>query len=161
MKRLAKESDGKIRCLGENTEKYITFPVTLNRKVTKIDKGDNDEAKIIPYKLSFIYSFRFLSTLLSSLVDNSAAGLHSDKCIDCKSCLEYMSANDNQWNFIQLILRWFECKKEKYQKDFNKDLINRSASTYEYCNKDINTSIFLIRKGVYPYEYMNIWERIN
>ena len=52
-------------------------------------------------------------------------------------------------------------QKKNYPKDFNKDLINRFASTYEHCNKDINTFIFLLRKGIYRYEYMDSWERFN
>ena len=60
----------------------------------------------------------------------------------------------------QLIYRCFECKKN-YQKDFNKDLINRFAGTYEFCNKDINRFILLLRKGIYPYEYIDSWERFD
>ena len=62
IKQLAKEFDGQFECLGENTEKYITFSVPIKKKL------DND--KTITYKLKFIDSFRFMSTLLSSLVDN-------------------------------------------------------------------------------------------
>ena len=54
----------------------------------------------------------------------------------------------------QLIFRRFEFKKN-YKKDFNKDLIKRFANIYKFCNEDINIFIFLLRKGVYPYEYMN------
>ena len=58
----------------------------------------------------------------------------------------------------QLFLRCFRCKKN-YEKDFNKELIKRFANTYRFCNKDLNKFIFLLRKGVYLYEYMDNWER--
>ena len=60
----------------------------------------------------------------------------------------------------QLIFRCFECKKI-YEKDFNKDLINRFANTYRFCNKDINKFVLLLTKCVYPYEYMDTWESFN
>ena len=66
-----------------------------------------------------------------------------------------MTAKDEQ-----LIFRCFSCKKN-YKKDFNKELIKRFASTYWFCNKDLNKFILLLRKGVYPYEYMDNWERFN
>ena len=74
--------------------------------------------------------------------------IHSDNCTDCKSYLDYMSVEDNQ-----LIFRYFECKKN-YKKDFNKDLINRFANTYEFCNGEINKFVLLLRKVVY---LMNTW----
>ena len=60
--KLAKEFDGQLECLGETTEKYITFTVPISKEL--------DNGKTITYKLKFIDSFRFMSTSLSSLVDN-------------------------------------------------------------------------------------------
>ena len=54
IKKLAEEFKGEFECLGENTEKYITFSVPL--------KKENDNNAKITYKLKFIDSYRFMST---------------------------------------------------------------------------------------------------
>ena len=143
LKELAKEFEGPFECLGENTEKYITFSVPL------------DNGKTITYKMKFMDSYRFMPSSLSSLADNLSGGLHSENCADCKSHLDYMSIKDDK-----LIFRCFECKRN-YEKEFNKELIKRFANMYEFCNKDINKFILLLRKGVYSYEYMDNWERFD
>ena len=96
-----------------------------------------------------------MSTSLSNLLSNLSEGLHNDRCIDCKSCLDYMTTKDEQ-----LIFRCFSCKKN-YEKDFNKELIKRFTNTYKFCNKDLNKFILLLRKAVYLYEYMDTWERFD
>ena len=113
-KELAEEFKGEFECLGENTEKYITFSVPIKEEIKKIDKDGNDKIMKISYKIKFIDNSRFKSSSLSSLVDNLSEGLHSDKCTNCKSCLNYMTTKDEK-----LIFRCFECKKN-YKKDFNK-----------------------------------------
>ena len=40
-------------------------------------------------------------------------------------------------------------------------MIERFANTYEFCNKDIDKFILLLRKSIYPYEYMDNWERFE
>ena len=60
----------------------------------------------------------------------------------------------------KLIFRCFSCKKN-YEKDFNKDLIQRFANVYEFCNGDLNKFILLLRKGVYPYGYIDSWQRFD
>ena len=96
-----------------------------------------------------------MSTSLSKLVKYLSKRLHSNKSIDSESHLDYMSIKDDL-----LIFRCFECKKN-YKKDFNKDVIKRFASTYEFCGGEINKLFLLLRKSVYPYEYMDSWERFD
>ena len=60
----------------------------------------------------------------------------------------------------QLIFRFFRCKKN-YEKNFNEELIQRFANAYEFCDGDLNKFIFLLSKGVYPYEYMDSWQRFD
>ena len=83
IKELVKEFEGNFECLGENTEKYITFSVTIKKKIDNKDLG-------ITYKIKFIDSYRFMSSSLSKLVDNLSEGIHNNKCFDCESNLDYI-----------------------------------------------------------------------
>ena len=60
----------------------------------------------------------------------------------------------------KIIFRCFECKKN-HEKDFVQKLIRRFTNTYKFCNGDLNKFILLLRKGVYLYEYMDSWKRID
>ena len=51
--------------------------------------------------------------------------------------------------------------KRIIKREFNKQLIKRFANTYEFCNNDLSKFILLLRKGVYPDEYMDIWGRLD
>ena len=39
--------------------------------------------------------------------------------------------------------------------------MERFSNTYEFCDKDLNKFIMLLRKGVYPYKYMDGWDKFN
>ena len=75
IKETAKEFEGQFKCLGENTEKHITFSVPIKKEL--------DNGKTITYKIKFIDSFKFMTRSLSSLVDDLSEGHLCDKYIDC------------------------------------------------------------------------------
>ena len=87
IRELVKEFEGNFECLGENTEKYITFSVPIKKRIENKDIEIN-------YKIKFVDSFRFMATSLSKLVDNLTEGIHNDKCIKYKSNLCYMKVVD-------------------------------------------------------------------
>ena len=158
IKELVKEFEGNFDCLGENTEKYITFSVPLKKKI----ENKNLE---ITYKIIFIDSFRFMSSSLSKFVDNVSEGIHNNKCSDCKSNLDYVRITKNK----KLLLKCFNCNIY-YKKKINNDLTKKLKNTYSFCNNDtagssslerINEFVLLLRKGVYPYEYIDTCERFS
>ena len=96
-----------------------------------------------------------MQTNLSDLVDN----LSEINNKDCKTCMEIENIK-SECEFIgfknnRLNYRCKECK-ETSTKSIN-ELIEKFPSVYQYLNK----FVLLLRKGVYPYEHMDSWERFD
>ena len=51
IKKLAEEFEKQFPCLGENTEKYITFSVPIEKEVTRIDEKGNEITRTISCRL--------------------------------------------------------------------------------------------------------------
>ena len=94
---------------------------------------------------------------LSDLVDN----LSEINNKDCKTCIErknikseceFIGFKNNRFNY-----RCKECK-ETSTKSIN-ELIEKFTRLYKFCNSDFNKFVLLLRKGVYPEEYMDSCER--
>ena len=104
IKDLAKEFKSDIYCIGENTEKYISFSIPIPYHNKKIDN------ETINYNLKFIDSYSFLDFSLDSLVHNLSE-IQNKSCIRCKErnktiqpC-EFVKLDDHK-----LMYRCLECK---------------------------------------------------
>ena len=114
IKYLVREFKGSFECVGENTEKYISFTVPLKKVI-------ND--KEIKYRIRISDSCRFMQDSLSNLVDNLS-----------------------------------ELKIKEIDNDV---LFKRIYITYQLRKNDINKFKLLLRRGVYPYQYMDSLKRFN
>ena len=112
IKELVKEFEGNFECLGENTEKYITFSVPIKKTIENKDLE-------ITYKIKFVDSYRFMASSLSKLVDNLSEGIHNNKCSDCGSNLDYTKTTAERKN-EKLILECYNCK-QRYKKSLIKN----------------------------------------
>ena len=89
-----------------------------------------------------------MASSLSNLVDNLAEGIHKIKCKDCNCFLEYENANDNLINY-----KCLSCYKN-CSKKIGENVKNPFKNTFKFSN-DIYKFILLLRKDVYPCEYMD------
>ena len=53
------------------------------------------------------------------------------------------------------------CCNKNYQQKFEEKLKRQFFNAFKFSNHYYNKFISLLRKGVYPYEYMDNWERFN
>ena len=115
---LAKDYNGYFSCIGENTEKYISFSITIIKEHGNKGKKKKPDA----YTLRFIDSYRHMQSSLAKLVDNL---VEPGKNIPVQVLQE------------------------------------RFPNTYKLShNNDVKFKL-LLRKGVYPYEYMVTWKTFN
>ena len=68
LNKLAIEFKGELNCNEDSVNNYITFSVPTEKEVI----NNNGDKKTITYKLKFIDGFRFMSTSLLELVDNTS-----------------------------------------------------------------------------------------
>ena len=118
IKQLGKDFNGYFSCIGENTEKYISFSITFIKENANSNKKKKPDAN----SLRFSDSFRFMNTSLDNLVKNIA----------------------------------------EPSKNLSIDVLKeRFYNTYRLCVDHEEKLKLLSRKGVYPCEYMDSWEKFK
>ena len=48
-----------------------------------------------------------------------------------------------------------------YSNKIDVKLKNRFKNIFNFSNNNINKLVLMLRKGVYPYQYMDEWEKVN
>ena len=151
-----------MEVLAENAEKYISFSVPIKvelkdddgKPIVYKDKNGVERKKTQLCKLRFIDSNRFMQSSLGSLVDN-LAGTSTDG-VECCGDVEFVEV-DEMWKAK------FECEKcHNFQyRQLNGDVLKtRFSNLRRRCASDGDFRLFL-RKGIYPYEYMDSFDRFE
>ena len=79
-------------------------------------------------------------------------------CDDLKKLVTRITNYEMQDSLSNLLENLSELKIKEVDKDV---LIKRFYNTYQLSQNDINKFKLLLRKGVYPYEYVDSWKRLN
>ena len=133
----------------------MSFSIPIREKVYA--KSKNTMKKLLTYNLRFIDSARHMNESLSILVDN-LSGLNKCKCE--KSSFDNIKITYGIIKNEDIVRT--RCKKCLWCKDQKLSvLITNLWNTFKLCRGIVSKFLLLLRKGVYPYEYMDSMSKFD
>ena len=133
----------------------MSFSIPIKKKVYL--KSKNTKKKLLTYNLRFIDSARHINKSLSTIVDNL---LGLNKC-DC----EKKSFNNIKTTYKVINNEYIvhtRCKVCLWKKDTKLSmLVANFPNTFKLCCGSVEKFLLLLRKGVYPYEYIDKMSKFN
>ena len=143
-----------MRSMTASLSQSIDKVSEIDKKIARIDKKEPEN--------KFIDNMRSTIASLSQSIDKVSE-------IDRKIVRIYKKQPENRFtdnmrsktsSLLQSINKISEIDNKISKIELN-ELIEKFPNTYQLCNKDLRRFALLLRKGVYPYEYMDSWKRLK
>ena len=135
-----------VRSIMTSLSKSIDKISEIDRKISEIDKKEPDN-KFIDSRGSMMTSLSFSINKISE-IDEKITQIDEKETYNMRSMVSSLSQSIDKISEID-------------NKTSQASLIENFPNTYQLCNKDHNKFALLLRKGVYPYEYMDSWKRFK
>ena len=143
-------ADGKLNCIPNSEEKYVTFSKEIKVGEFIGKDGKTHEAK---RELRFIDSFRFMGSSLKDLTDNIVKDLCDEcKTLDAMTCKK--NCQDKKGDKCKCKTNCKECAYKRSKK--GDEMCKNLNSIYSGEKRDL-----LLRKGVYPYDWVDSIEKFS
>ena len=140
-----------LRSMMASVSQSINKISEIDRKISQIDKKEPDN--------KFIDNMRYMIDSLSQSINKISQIDNKISQIDKKETKNKFT--DNMRSMITSLSKSIDKVSEIDRKISYDSLIEKFYNTYQLCNKDLNKFALLLRKGVYPYEYMDSWKRFK
>ena len=142
IKELANEFREDIHCIPCDKAKYKSFSIPIKY----IDNA-------FPFMLKFVDSNDFMMGSLESHVNN-LSNLHNCNCAN--SSIQDIKI---EYDKYYIYTKCRTCANSTKQKI--KSIIAKFPNTYQFRNNNVKKFILLLKKGVYPYEYIDHWFKFD
>ena len=123
----------------------------IDRKISQIDKKE-PENELIDNMRSMVASLSQSINEISE-IENKISKIDKEETKN--------EFTDSMRSMTASLLQSIDKVSETDKKISQAALIEKFPNTYQLCNKDLNKFALLLRKGVYPYEYMDSWKRFK